>query len=129
MKLEKPNIIEEDKSCNTKTNIQEILQIIKDNGWQHVAILSSGYHILRVEKLYELALQKIDDFKKIKFEFLSAEEIVKKIEPSKYDNAISHYYDSDQAKTRINNEQQGLNNLKQGKYESGEFQLKKKKDD
>lgn len=124
--LEAPQIIHEDRSFNTLSNIIEVLQMIKDKNWQKVAIVSSDYHIPRVKALYEQALKKHPELQ-IEIDFVSAEDTVEEAEPGKYDEVIKRFYGSPEAEKRVKNEEGGLKDIKSGKYAVGEFQLKDKK--
>ncbi len=123
--LDAPEIVLEDKSFNTMSNIKEILKMIEDNNWRNVAIVSSDYHIPRVKDLYERLSDKSED-SDIKVDFLSAENIVKKAEPGKYDEVMRRAYESEVAQRRLKSETQGVEDLKKGTYASGEFQFEKK---
>lgn len=120
-----PEIILEDKSTSSLTNIQEVLGIISGRGWKKVAIVSSDYHIPRVKALYEMVLitQNITD---VHIDFISAEEKMKEVNREVYDGIIEKAYRSESAKKRIDNETKGLRDIKDGTYSLTEFQLKKK---
>jgi uncharacterized SAM-binding protein YcdF (DUF218 family) len=122
---EEPEIILEDRSTSTLTNIQEVLQIILDRDLKKVAIVSSDYHIPRVKALYEEALKKHPEIK-AEITFISAESEVKKDQPGKYEGIIDEAYKTPIAKTRLAAEKKGLDDLKAGKYSLQEFQLKNK---
>ncbi len=124
--LEAPQVIHEDQSFNTLSNIIEVLQMIRDKNWQKVAIVSSNYHIPRVKALYEQALKKHSELK-VEIDFISAEKTVEEAEPGKYDEVIKRFYGTPEAEKRIKNEEGGLKDIKSGKYTVGEFQLKDKK--
>ncbi len=121
--LEDPNILLEDRSNSTLTNIQNICQMILDNHWLKVAIVSSDYHIPRVSALYEQALPKLPELDFCQIKFISAENYVKETIPGKYDEVIDRYYNTPQALERIKNEQEGLKDIEAGRYALGEFQL------
>lgn len=120
--LEDPNILLEDRSNSTLTNIQNICQMILDNHWRKVAIVSSDYHIPRVSALYHQVLPKHPELDFCQIEFISAENYVKSV-TDKYDAVINRYYESPQANERLKNEQKGLEDIKEGRYALGEFQL------
>lgn len=124
--LEDPEIILEENSVTTMTNIKEMLEILQENKWQKIAVVSSDYHIPRIKALYERVLAKYPDIMQ-KLKFLSAEEVVKEYKPGKYDEAIKKFYQTSEAKKRIKNERQGVEDLRSGKYAPGEFQLTKDK--
>jgi uncharacterized SAM-binding protein YcdF (DUF218 family) len=123
--LEKPETILEKKSVTTLTNIKECLQIVQDKGWKKIAIMSSDFHIPRIKALYAQALKQHPKLQ-IEVEFMSAEEVVKKAEPGKYDKVIEMAYQTPEAKKRLDNEARGIEDIKSGKYAIGEFQLKDK---
>ncbi len=125
--VEAPDVILEDKSFSTLSNIQEILQIIQNRGWKKVAIVSSDYHMPRVRALYQQALGQHKEIL-IDIDFRSAEDIVKEAEPGKYDDVIKRAYKSEEARRRVSNEARGLEDIKSGKYAVGEFQLKNEGD-
>lgn len=120
--LEEPEIILEDKSFSTMTNIKELLQMIVDNNWRSIKIISSDYHIPRVQALYEQALAQHPEID-VAIEFVSAEEYVKRMYPGKYDKVIDSAYRSEEALKRIENEKKGLEDIKNGTYAVEEFQL------
>jgi uncharacterized SAM-binding protein YcdF (DUF218 family) len=121
--LEESVIVEEDRSVNTASNIREVLQIIKDNGWKNIAIVGNSYHIPRVEALYNNALQQHSELG-VEATFVKAEEYVKQNMPNKYDKVIERYFKTEQYKERVKNEQQGLQHFREGRYTLTEFQLK-----
>lgn len=123
--MEEPLITSEDRSTTTLTNIREALQIILDSGWKKVAFVSNEYHIPRIEALYKQALEKHPEVQ-VNVSFIPAETIVKEAEPGKYDEEICKAYCSEEAKKRIINEIQGIEDLEAGKYALEEFQLEKK---
>lgn len=123
--LEEPETILEEKSVTTLTNIKECLQIVKDKGWKKIAIVSSDYHIPRIKALYEQALKQHPELQ-IEIEFMSAEDVVKKAEPGKYDKIIETAYKTPEAKKRLANEAKGVKDIKSGKCALGEFQLEDK---
>lgn len=120
--IEEPVITLENRSFNTTSNIKEVLQIIRDNNWQKVAILSSKYHIPRVQALYSMALEQHPEVR-IGIDFIKAEDYVEQTEPGEYDSVIVRYEKTSEAKKRYANEEQGLEAIRKGKYHRGEFQL------
>jgi uncharacterized SAM-binding protein YcdF (DUF218 family) len=123
--LETPIVDLEDKSYNTSSNIKEILQLIQNNGWNNIALVSSDYHIPRIELLFKQALEKHPELE-TQVQFIGAESFAKTSMPGKYDGVIERYYASDEMKKRIENEQKGVADIQSGGYEHEEFQLKNK---
>lgn len=116
-----PTIILEDKSTNSTGNITECLGIIKQHGWHKVAVVTSNYHVPRVQMLCDLVRQKIPVTCDIIF--LGAEDIVQQYEPGVYDQQIADAMASPAGQLRLKNETQGLADFKNGTYVLGEFQL------
>jgi uncharacterized SAM-binding protein YcdF (DUF218 family) len=120
--LEEPDTLLEDKSSNTQTNIREVLRLIYKSKWQQVAILTNDYHLPRVQALYEQALRDHPEIK-IQMTFLSAEKILKKYQPGKYDKVIENAYKSPDGILRLQNEAKGLEDFKSGKYKIEPFDI------
>lgn len=119
--LPKPTVILEDRSVNTYTNLVESFAVIREKGWSNVAIMSPRYHIPRVEQLVGLVTIKhpID----ANLAFIKAEDIVITLMPGHYEKHIEAAYNSPQAKKRQRIEQQGIDDIKNGRYVISEFQL------
>jgi hypothetical protein len=122
--LDAPTIILEDRSVNTLSNIRECLALIVASGWQHVAVISSDYHIARVTGLIAM-LQKAAGVT-LDITCLSAESILKEHAPGAHDARIDAAYQSEKAKERLANEAAGVAALSSGSYIPGEFQLSEK---
>lgn len=117
-----PEIIHEDRSNNTETNIREVLKLIKNSPWQKVAILTSEYHLPRVKALYEAVLKDHPEIN-TEISFLSAEETVKELRPGKYDEIIRKTNESPDAKLRLANEAKGLQDFIEGRYKLNHIDL------
>ncbi len=92
-----PNIILDTTSTTTLTNMQEVLSIISERKWHYVAIVSNEYHIPRIRALYEYVLRQNPKIE-ANITFLSAEKIVRELQPGKFDQEIDEAYASEQAK-------------------------------
>ncbi len=115
--LESPQVFHEDKSKNTATNIVEVLRMIKEHGWQKVSIVTSNYHIPRTQALYQAALEHFKkDLPDVVIDFIPAEDYVRTSRPGEYDDVIEKYYDTEEMKKRMQNEQNGVNQIKEGTY-------------
>jgi uncharacterized SAM-binding protein YcdF (DUF218 family) len=119
--LEPPTIILEERSQNTVGNIRECFDIIRENQWKKVAILSARHHLPRTEALCGLIGENepVD----ASLAFLSAEEIVRQHCPGKYDAEIEAAYNSPEGKKRLAIEAQGVRDIQNGVYILSEFQL------
>jgi hypothetical protein len=119
----KPVIILEDRSVNTYSNLTECIDIINEQGWQNIAIMSARYHIPRVKMLWEFAQEKHPA--QARAEFLIAEDIIQQATPGVYDELIDAAYRSPEGQKRLASEAQGLQDMKDGKYVVTEFQFAK----
>lgn len=131
--IEDGRIILEEKSYNTLTELQEMVQLIFQNKWKSVAVVTSDYHIPRMEllfeKLKELSSEKERDHLSEKvdealryinelgvvIQFVSAEDILP-IRSSHYAGLISKVRETDAYKLRVQMEQKGVEQLKEGTY-------------
>ncbi len=121
-RLELPEVFVEDASVNTVANLLETIELCRRYSWNHVAIISSQYHIPRIKALYELLAEHHD--LSLRPEFLEAEPIVRAAQSGVYDDTIAAAYKSAIAATRIANEERGLEHIRSGKYTFSEYQLK-----
>jgi uncharacterized SAM-binding protein YcdF (DUF218 family) len=119
--LAEPTILLEDQSANTLQNMQQCLAIISAHGWHTVAVVSSDYHIARVEALISLLAGAATP--NVAITYLSAEEIVRQALPGVYDQQIRQAYASDAANIRLKNEALGLRAIQSDSYIPTEFQL------
>lgn len=120
-----PNIFLEDISTNTASNLVEVATILKGKGWQNIAIISSDYHIPRIAALFTLLQDNGQITTDCHVSFLSAEQLVREMYPGRYDREIIAAYNSPEALKRIENEKNGLQDIKLGKYVYTEYQLGK----
>jgi hypothetical protein len=120
--LAEPQIILEEQSVNTHSNLIEVFSIIRQQGWRHVTVLSARYHIPRVEALSHL-IRKKQPLPGVRIDFAMAEDIVMLAAPGVYDQQIIDAYDSEQGQKRLMNEQNGLRDMQEGRYVITEFQL------
>lgn len=122
--LPEPTIILEDRSVNTYSNITEVLEIIRTQGWKKVAIMSARYHVPRVKALCEMILSNGHvDAVKAEITFLMSEDIIVQAAPGQYDAMIAEAYSSEQGQKRLAIEAQGLSDIQEGRYVISEFQL------
>lgn len=78
-------IILEEKSKDTSTNFENLLKLIKEKGWNNVAILTNDFHLERTTKL-------IHNFS-LEAEDISAEEKLKERDP-RFIKIIHNFYSS-----------------------------------
>jgi hypothetical protein len=116
-----PEIVIETVATTTLTDLIEAFKVATERMWKQIAILSSEYHLPRVDALCTMLLR--GKGRDLTVEFLSAERIVKECEPGTFDQEIDEAYRSESASQRARNEQQGLQDIRDGKYAIQEFQF------
>jgi len=121
-----PKIILEDVSVNTIASISELLGMCEAYGWKRMGLISSDYHIQRIEALCGLIFEKLGR-KHVDVSFMSAEAILKALRPKMYGPEIDAAYATESAKLRIKNERNGCDDIAAGRYHIGEFQLAAKR--
>lgn len=117
-----PKVFLEDTSVNTVASISELFAMCAEQGWKYIGLVSSDYHIPRIEALCSLIFKKLGS-KPVEITFISAEAIIKELRPGVYDNEIDAAYKTPAAQQRLKNEQNGCNDIAAGRYYIGEFQL------
>lgn len=121
-KSPEPKIFLENKSVNTIASIGEVLVMCAAHEWERIALISSDYHIPRIEALCGLIFEKLGEHP-VKITFISAEAVLKELRPGMYDKEIDNAYQTEAARERLKNEAKGLSDIKAGRYHIGEFQL------
>lgn len=124
-KLPEPKIFLENTSVNTIASIGELLVICAAYEWKRIGLISSDYHIPRIKALCELIFEKLGE-PPTEITFISAEAVLKELRPGVYDEEIDNAYKTAAAHERLKNEENGLGDIKAGRYHIGEFQLAQK---
>jgi hypothetical protein len=106
------NIIEEDRSTGTLDQLRKSLAIIKKLKFSGIGIISNRYHLPRVGAF----LERMPDINWPGLKFISAEEIAIKNDPESWEAEIKTAYASAGMKKRIAMEQNGIKDLREGKY-------------
>lgn len=117
-----PKVLLEDTSVNTVASINELLAMCAAHGWKRIGLVSSDYHMPRIEALCGLIFEKLGE-KPIEIIFMSAEAILKDLRQGIYDEQIDNAYRTPAAHKRIRSEKNGLDDIAAGRYHIGEFQL------
>lgn len=114
--VEGKRIIEENKSGNTWQQLQELKKIFIKKKLPEVIIISNKYHLSRVKIMIEQdrELKRMLDCSRIKLK--TAEEILIKHEPRKWQEIIKTAYKSKAMKKRIAREKKGIRQIKNGTY-------------
>lgn len=118
-----PTTFLENTSVNTVASIVNLFDMSKEHGWQTMGLISSDYHIPRIQALCELIFAQLQS-RPVTLTFLSAERLLKERRPGVYDTEIDTAYATPDALERIKNEQNGCQDIAAGRYHLGEFQLK-----
>ena len=121
--LEEPIVEGQERSYNTLTNIEEALKAVQSSGYKRICFLSSNYHIPRYRALWDMVLKSKGIALPTEIDFIGAEDVVKELEPGKYDEVIDKAYKTEAAKQRIENEERGVRDIAEGRYAYKEFQL------
>jgi hypothetical protein len=117
-----PAIVLEDTSVNTFTNLTETFGIVLQKNWTDIAILSARYHIPRVAALNDM-IQAKQPLADVAIDFIMSEDVVIDQLPGLYDQDIDEAYASEWGKKRLAAEENGLKDMREGRYVIGEFQL------
>ena len=108
-------IITENYSANTFEQLKNLLKLIKFKDFSALNLISNKFHLPRIKAMLNY-LEPLEEFKKIRINFISAEEICLKSDRQKWQPIISKAYKSRAIRKRIKLEKQGLQDIKTGKY-------------
>ena len=125
-KVNDDQIILEEESYSTYTELVEMVKISLKNKWRRVSVLTSDYHIPRVREFWrqlEVLSGGNDEFIESlhnfhgnsEVGFLSAEDVLENIS-GHYKYLIEKVRDSEPYKERLVAEQKGIEDLGSGKY-------------
>ena len=109
-------IIEENNSGNTYEQLKEIKKIISEKKLKNIIILSNGWHLPRIKEMLEQFEELKQIFDLTKVEFLSAEKICLEHDKEAWQEIIEKAYKSEMLKKRIELEQKGVQDIKEGRY-------------
>lgn len=109
-------IVLENNSDNTWQQLQELKKIINKMELNKIIIVSNKWHLARIQAMIEKDEKLINMFNKGEIELASAEYVVVKYEPKKWKKVIDSVYSSEKMKKRIALEEEGVQEIKEGKY-------------
>jgi len=109
-------IIKEENSGNTYEQLQEIKKIILEKELKNIGLLSNEWHLPRVKEMLERFDELRQIFESINVEFLSAEKICLEYDNEAWQEIIEQAYKSEGLKERIEREQKGVEDIKEGRY-------------
>lgn len=124
-------IVLEEKSVNTLTEIKELVRMAAANGWKKVAVITSDYHVPRSQEILQRLetyadeedtelVSAVEQMKsgKIEVSFVAAEEILP-LRSEHYRTLIEKVHQSAEYRKRVEAEQRGLQQLRSGTYGKG----------
>ncbi len=103
----------EEVSNNTYQQLQQLELLTRDREWTTVMIVSSRWHLPRIEAMLEIKFSKL---KKL-VQLVSAEEVLIENDPARWETTIADAYASEWLAGRIEKENQGIAQLKNGTYQ------------
>lgn len=109
------DIIKEEESGNTAEQLEEALNIVENGGFDKVIIVSNEYHLPRVKTMIE-NFSGLKGYSNHEFELKPAEKILVEHDPEAWAEAIKRAYEGDDMKKRIALEEQGICDIKEGRY-------------
>lgn len=125
--IKKKNILLEEESFSTLTELFQMVKIAVENNWVNLSVITNDFHIPRAEKI----LEKLEEFSKndpcfvtslkefkergIKVNFIAAEDILGEISEH-YKKLVERVRKSPEYEKRMQMEQKGIDDLEEGKY-------------
>ena len=109
-------IIKENKSNRTYEQLVEGLKIIKDKNFDDSIIVTSDYHIPRVQAMINSDKQLKEIFDNYNLKIVSAEAVAKERDPDKWQELIDDLYNHPEMKKLIAAEQKGVADINSGIY-------------
>jgi len=111
------SILKEESSNNTHQQLQELKKLQKKYNWDRIQVLTSTYHIPRVEAFIETDTDLSNWLKAGIISIASAEDVLIGDDEKKWKEMITKAYSSDEMKRRLYLEKKGLLAIKDGKYQ------------
>lgn len=111
-------IFVEDQSTTTEGNLRVTFGMAAREGWSNVGILSSNYHLPRVQALAKVVRGQLGF--RASTTLISAEAVLMQERPGQYDREIDRAYASDVGLERIRNEDIGVQRITAEEYGPGD---------
>lgn len=121
-------LVLEEESVSTSTELTELIKVADTKGWKKIAIITNDFHRERTEEMYSHlgTLFGADDpefmtaFERFKeaggsIEFVEAESLLK-LRDIRYEPLIDRVHETEAYHKRVEMEQKGLEQLKDGTY-------------
>lgn len=109
-------IIEENNSGTTYQQLEELKKIIKEKKLKYIMIVSNEYHLPRIKAMIEALPQLKEMSKLINIELIAAEKVLLDYDRETWQEIIKIVYNSQAMKKRIQLEQKGIKDIKEGRY-------------
>jgi len=108
-------IVEENRSNTTFEQLKFLIEIIKERDIKKVFFISNKYHLPRIKAMIKY-LDQLIFYKRVNLNFISAEDILIKIDSQKWKLIILDFYNQDIVKKRVKLEEKGVKDIKLNKY-------------
>ena len=108
-------IWEEDKTGTTYRQLKVLIDLVKEKKLGRVLILSNRWHTPRVRAMIDHA-PGLEALRSMSIEVISAEDIMLKYEPEKWQKKINDFYSDPDLTKRMESEQKGISQIKAGTY-------------
>lgn len=112
----KDKIVVETESGNTFQQLQALVTIIEKKGIERIRVISNKYHLPRVKALSGMIAKLGELFAGGKFDLISAEQVLLKHNPEEWQASIEAAYLSEPMKSKIEQEERGIQMIKNGTY-------------
>lgn len=128
MGVDRNQIILEENSISTLTELVQLVKMARENGWERVAVITSRWHVPRVKMMYDkletieglCAAEEETMIKEFKLSgakvvVIAAEDITDEVS-EEYRSQMQEVEQRDSYKERLVAEQKGIEDLKAGRY-------------
>lgn len=107
-------IEEETQSENTYQQLRALKDVVAENGWNSVGIISNRYHLPRIQAMIECgpSLGIISPI----INLICAEDVLLTYAPNSWQKVIEEAYRREEMKKRIAIEQMGVKDIREGRY-------------
>lgn len=106
-------IMLEKKSHTTYQQISALAVLMAEHGWNRTAVVTSRWHIPRTRAIIERKFSGLAD----SIELIAAEDVLIAHDKRKWESTIARAYASGWLARRIENEEKGIRQIKEGTYD------------
>lgn len=127
MDIPESQIVLEERSNSTRTEIIEMVKLAQANGWRKIVVLSSDYHLPRIQEMFSnlknLSNDEDETFNEklawcrgnVEIHFMAAEDILP-IRNGHYASLVHKAGMTEQYRKRVASEQEGIEQMRNGQY-------------